>query len=295
MDLKVSSTPDHMNMSPEQVRSYWEDGVVYPLTAMDEDSARSLIPKFEGIRDRMSSWTASKQILKAHLVSPWVCEVARSPRILDAVEQIIGPNILLWGATFFAKPPSQSLHVGWHQDLLYWGLQPPDGVLTVWLALSDAMVDNGAMQVVRQSHIGGFRPHDNSYDEDNMLMSDQNAQLKSGEEAKIATVELRPGQFSMHHSMVLHGSGPNTSDRPRIGLSINYISTDVIQLKNQGRDAAMLMRGEDYYRHFEHEPVPEAEFSQDAITQYKKFITMPSGLATVEDMTDSIVHFENIR
>ena len=282
------------SINSSQIQNYWNNGVVYPLTALQQDEALSLIPRFMEIKERMSGWTASKQILKAHLVSSWVNEITRNSRILDAVECLLGPNILLWGATFFAKEPNLSLHVGWHQDLLYWGLQPPDGVLTVWLALSDALEDNGAMQVICGSHVDGFRQHSNSFDGNNMLMSDQNAELTKDDLKRRITVELLPGQFSIHHSMVLHGSGPNTSDRSRIGLSINYISTDVIQLKNQGQDAAMLIRGTDYYRHFEQEQAPSAEFTPEAISQYRKSITMPSGLATVDDMTNSIVNFDKI-
>ena len=291
MSVPVAMT---QSINSSQIQNYWNNGVVYPLTALQQDEALSLIPRFMEIKERMSGWTASKQILKAHLVSSCVNEITRNSRILDAVECLLGPNILLWGATFFAKEPNLSLHVGWHQDLLYWGLQPPDGVLTVWLALSDALEDNGAMQVICGSHVDGFRQHSNSFDGNNMLMSDQNAELTKDDLKRRITIELLPGQFSIHHSMVLHGSGPNTSDRSRIGLSINYISTDAIQLKNQGQDAAMLVRGTDYYRHFEQEQAPSAEFTPEAISQYRKSITMPSGLATVDDMTNSIVNFDKI-
>lgn len=282
-------------LTDEQIKSYWQQGFVAPLTAFDEQEALAMISNFLEVRDRMAGWTESKQLLKSHLVSTWVNDVVRNPRILDSVESILGPNILMWGASFFAKEPSNAAHVGWHQDLLYWGLQPPNGVLTVWLALTDASEDNGAMQVIRGSHENGFRLHDNSYDENNMLMSDQNAQLTDEDERNRATVELRPGQFSMHHSMLLHGSGANQSDRSRIGLSINYIAADVIQLKNGGHDTAMLVRGTDYFRNFEHEQKPDSDFSPTAIENYRRSITMPSGLATVEDMTDAIVNFDNIR
>ena len=282
-------------LTDAQIESYWKQGVVAPLTAFDEQEALSMVPRFFEVRDRMAGWTESKQLLKTHLVSTWVNEVVRNTRILDAVECILGPNILMWGATFFAKEPSHSAHVGWHQDLLYWGLQPANGVLTVWLALTDASEDNGAMQVIRGSHEDGFRLHSNSHDESNMLMSDQNAELTDDDYRNRMIVELRPGQFSMHHSMLLHGSGPNNSDRSRIGLSINYIAVDVIQLKNGGHDTAMLVRGTDHFRNFEHEQVPDSDFSSQAIANYRKYITMPSGLATVEDMTDSIVNFDSIK
>ncbi|MDE0308304.1 MAG: phytanoyl-CoA dioxygenase family protein [Acidiferrobacterales bacterium] len=291
----VKSANTNGMLTDGQVNTYWQQGIVAPLTAYDEHEALSMIPNFLALRERMAGWIESKQLVKTHLVSTWVNEVVRNPRILDAVESILGPNILMWGASFFAKEPGDTAHVGWHQDLRYWGLQPPNGVLSVWLALTDASEDNGAMQVIRASHENGFRSHDNSDDKNNMLLSGQNAQLTPQDEHNRLMVELRPGQFSMHHSMVLHGSGANSSDRSRVGLSIAYIAADVIQLRNGGHDSAMLVRGTDMFGNFELESGPEADFSRQAIENFRRSIAMPSGLARAEDRTDSIVNFNNIR
>ncbi len=281
-------------MTPQEVDRYWQEGVIYPFTALDVNHAQSLIPKYFELQQRMSSWTESKQLLKTNLISTWVQQICCHTKILDEVECILGPNILVWGATFFAKQPKNTFHVGWHQDLRYWGLQPADGVLTVWLGLTDARVENGAMQVVRGSHTGPLRIHSNLADENNMLMSEQNIDLTKEDQDNRLTVELKAGQFSLHHSMVIHGSGANTSERPRIGLSINYISTDVIQLKNRGQDTAMLARGVDHFHNFEKEQLPNSDFSPETLAQYRKSIVMPSGLATVNDMKDSIINFDNI-
>ncbi len=291
--MNVSTAPVESRLTSEQVELYWNDGVVYPLTAIGESDAESLIPHFLELQERMSSWTNSKQLLKVHMVSRWAYELAANSRILDAVEGVLGPDILLWGATFFAKKPNHSFHVGWHQDLLYWGLKPPDGVATVWLGLSDAKEDNGAMQVVRGSHKSGLRHHSNRLDENNMLMSSQNSQLTERDEQFRTIVELKAGQFSIHHGMVLHGSGPNVSNRPRIGFSINYISTEVRQVRD-GVDEAMLVRGVDSYGHFKLQEPPESEFSPESVAQYRESIVMPSGLATNEDLRDELVNLENI-
>ena len=289
---KVSSLQQGLTRS--QMDRYWAEGVVYPCAALEPHEALCLIPKFDVLRERMSNWTCSSQILKSYLVAPWVNDLVRNPKILDCVESILGPNILVWGATFFAKQPSNNLYVGWHQDLTYWGLEPADGVLTVWLALSDAVIANGAMQVVIGSHKNGVRQHYLEKDDTNMLMSAQNARLIDADQERITAVELQPGEFSMHHSLLLHGSGANTSKRPRIGLSINYISTEVIQRKNNGTDVGMLVRGVDEYGHFVHEPSPDAEFSTQGLLQYRQSIAMPGGLGTVDEMHNDIVCFENI-
>ncbi len=288
------TTSAEAHLSPDAIDTYWKDGVIYPLTAMDEHEAESLAARYYELRERMSNWTNSKQLLKVHLVSRWAYEVASNSRILDAVECILGPDILLWGATFFAKKPNHAFHVGWHQDLTYWGLHPADGVVTVWLGLTDACADNGAMQVVKGSHLHGARQHEDSGDKDNMLMSSQMSALTEDDEHARLTVELRPGQFSMHHSLALHGSAPNRSERPRIGVSINYIATEVVQQKNGGHDTAMLVRGRDSYGHFELETPPQSDFSQQSIAQYRHSIAMPSGLATRSDVQDDMINFQNI-
>ncbi len=282
------------HLSSAQIESYWNRGFVHPLTAMSPSAALALIPRHALIHQRMAGWTQSKQLTKVHLVSRWVYEVTVSDTIVDAVESLLGANIMLYGATFFAKPPSQNLHVGWHQDLLYWGLEPHDGVATVWLALSDAKQDNGAMQVIGASHRNGFRRHSNANDDANMLNSHQNMELTELDQRERETVELEPGQFSIHHGMTLHGSGPNVSTRSRIGLSINYISTDVRQINYGGYDHAMLIRGCDQYCHFEYERPPVSEFDPESIAQFKRSISAPSGMGLAPDSEQSMVNFESI-
>ncbi len=282
------------HLTAEQVRNYWNDGVIYPLTALGKDDAKSLLPLFTDLKHRMSGWVNAQQLLKVHIVSKWVNDLASSPSILDAVESILGPNILLWGATFFAKEPQNTAHVGWHQDLLYWGIAPPDGLTTVWLGLTQSDKENGAMQVIRGSHQQGLRFHDNQYDENNMLMSSQNSALTAEDENNQVVVELSAGQFSMHHGLTLHGSGPNRSTGPRIGLALNYISPNVAQTRNGGYDTAMLVRGVDNYGHFELEQSPQADFSPESLERYRRSISMPSGLATKNDRQEALVNLENI-
>ena len=292
MDGEVEQSSYHL--SPDQVKSYWNDGVIYPLTAISESEAVLLIPRFTELRTRMSSWLNAKQLLQVHLVSKWVNDLATNDRVLGAVESILGPNILLWGATFFAKQPENTFHVGWHQDLLYWGLEPLDSIVTVWLGLTDSRADNGAMQVIRGSHKHGLRIHDNQDDTNNMLLSSQNSALTAGDEQNRVVVELSAGQFSIHHGMILHGSGPNQSTRSRIGLALNYISTNTVQTRNGGYDSAMLVRGVDHFGHFELEEPPESDFSPESLERYRKSIAMPSGLATKEDRQELLINMDKI-
>ena len=282
-------------LNTEQLKRYWSDGIVYPLFGLDPAEASSLVPEYERLSQRMAHWTTSKQLIKTHLVAPWVYELVTLPSIVGAVESVLGEDIMVWGATFFVKPPGDNaLHVGWHQDLTYWGLQPADSVLTVWLALSEASEANGAMQAVKCSHRKGSRLHVMDDDATNMLMNNQSVSLSDSDRSEIDVVELMPGEFSMHHSLTLHGSAANRTGTARVGLSINYIAASVVQQKNGGYDSAMLVRGEDRHGNFEHEQHPLHAFSHNSLRQYRRSIMMPSGLGAPENMVYDIVNFDSI-
>jgi len=260
-------------------------GIAYPLTAYDAEEAAELLPKFYQLSDRMSHWSASPQIPKSHLVSTWVAQLIRNQRLLDAVEELIGPNILCWNATFFPKAAGSEGYVGWHQDITYWGLDPSEGhVVTAWLALSDAREDNGCMFFLPGSHKEGMRCHrQDLHQTDNMLLGSQEVALSDREQQLAIPVVLEPGQFSVHHSKLLHGSYGNLSDRPRIGLSINFMSTDVRQTTNGGYDSASLVRGVDEFGHFQLEPAPDSDFDRASIEAYKKALLTPGGIGGADD------------
>ena len=263
--------------------SYAEQGVVFPRRALPPDKASALLPAFYQLAKRMRHWTDGAQILKSHLVSPWVCELVHNSAVLDAVEDVVGPDILCWSATFFAKEAGSDGYVGWHQDIHYWGLSPAEEVCTAWLGLTDARQDNGGMFYIPGSHREGDRVHRQLPGGANMLLGAQEIQLSAGELARSVQVELEPGEFSVHHARLLHGSYGNRSARPRIGLSINYMSTRVQQQSNGGIDSAMLVRGEDHYGHFKLEPKPRAEFDAAGLAAYKDALVTPSGIGGADD------------
>ena len=110
-----------------QVRRFRRDGVVHPLRILDAREARRYLPLFSDLRQRMRGWSTGSQVLKSHLVSTWVCDLVRHPRILDTVEDLLGPDLLCWAATFFAKDPHTEGFVGWHHYLLGTGARRPSG------------------------------------------------------------------------------------------------------------------------------------------------------------------------
>ena len=265
-------------LSTAQHAQYQSEGVVFPFRILDTEKAIQLVDHCSVLRSRMGHWVASPQISKPHLVSRAMADVIRNETLLDAVESIIGPDILCWTVTVFAKPPKSGGYVGWHQDRTYWGLSPEEQVVTAWLALTDAHCDNGCMSVLRGSHLQGYRDHEIVPGTENILLSGQEVAIERHEKDDLVHVELDPGEASIHHSKVVHGSNPNQSDRPRVGLSIQYISADVRQRNNGGVDSASAVRGNTSRSKLELEPLPVSDFDVQSIKNWKRFIANPSGL-----------------
>ncbi len=253
-------------------------GVVFPATALSPEAASALLPRYYELKSRTQNWVAGAQILKSHLVSTWVAELIRDAEILDVVEEILGPDILCWTASFFAKEPHSAGYVGWHQDISYWGLDPAERVVTAWLGLTDAQPDNGCMCVIPGTHNGPTKDYIHAPGSENMLLAAQEMQLSPTEQDSVLPVALNAGQFSVHHSRLIHGSYGNESSRPRVGLSINYVATDVSQTMNEGSDFATLVRGVDNFGKFSLEERPSNDFDDAAIAQYRKSILAPSGI-----------------
>lgn len=263
-----------------------DTGVVHPVDVVTADNATTLLSDYERIEERMSDWTGTSQLPNVHLVSKAIWEVVCNPKLVNAVQAIIGPNVLCWGATFFAKPPRSGGYVGWHQDLAYWGLEPAADVVTAWIAFTDAHLDNGCMSVIKASHKQELRPHSTNAQSDNLLLSGQEVELTDREQASMIHCELEAGQASIHHPMALHGSNPNVSSRPRVGLSVQYISASVTQKNNNGIDSAMHVSGNTSGSQMIQTSPPDGEFTPQGIQTWKDTVAHPSGMGSTADDID---------
>jgi ectoine hydroxylase-related dioxygenase (phytanoyl-CoA dioxygenase family) len=168
--------------------------------------------------------------------------------VLDAVERILGPDLLIWNSRWFSKMPGDRTYISWHQDATYWGLEPPN-VTTAWLALSDSIPENGCMRVIPGSHKQPLLPQVETFVPDNALSRGQEIAVEVDESSAV-DLQLRPGEMSLHHVAIVHGSKANSSAIPRIGIAVRYITPDVAQ-RGPERQIAMLARGQDRYGHFD--------------------------------------------
>jgi len=197
---------------------------------------------------------------RLHVMLPWMRDVVADPRVLDVIESLIGPDILVFTSTFFVKEPRTPTITAWHQDALYLGLTHEH--VSAWVAFSDASVPAGCLRFVRGSHTDGLQKHTNQVVGNSLNVVSQ-AIERDFDKADIVAAPLRRGQLSLHHTTVVHSSAPNDTDDRRIGVGISYIPT---RAKHRGtmRLPATIVRGEDRYGHYDLEPDPRDSTPEEA-------------------------------
>ncbi|MCB1747330.1 MAG: phytanoyl-CoA dioxygenase family protein [Gammaproteobacteria bacterium] len=244
------------------LEQYRAAGYYHPLDILSAAEAAACRDKLEAIERAQGHPITGPQRSKSHLLYPWVDELVRHPAILDAVEAIIGPDILCWNSVWWIKEPMSDAYVAWHQDERYVGLDTRDFV-TAWLALSPATLASGCMRILPGSHREPSLPHVDLFSEDNMLSRGQEIAV-TVDESRAVAMELAPGQISLHNVGLAHASAPNRSADRRIGLSLHYIPTSCRQLRIDD-DTATLVRGADCYHHFKLLPRPVRDGDAEAV------------------------------
>jgi ectoine hydroxylase-related dioxygenase (phytanoyl-CoA dioxygenase family) len=255
-------------LTEEAVARYRRDGYHFPIEVLSEAETRALRDRLEAYERSSGGPISGDMRHKPHLYLTFLNDLIHHPRILDAVEDVLGPNLLCWSTSFFIKEASDAGFVSWHQDATYWGLSSPD-VMTVWVAFTPANLLNGCMMFMPGSHTQQLE-HVDTFDKHNLLSRGQEIAVKVDESRGVA-VELKPGQASLHHVLLAHGSAPNKSNDRRIGFAIRYIPTHVKQAVGT-RDSATLVRGVDTFHHFEHEPRPTADCTAEALAAHAAIV-----------------------
>lgn len=268
---------------------YWNNGFLFPLTVMPEEETAQQRRDFEAME---KAWSAEGKLprpfgnycrLNAHYVMPFAYDIATRKEVLDIIEGILGPDILIYSVEFMIKEAQSPKIITMHQDLTYWGLGATSEMVTAWIALSPATQESGCMEFVSGSHKNPIMPHHDTFDEDNMLSRGQEIAVDIAPEDR-TTIALRPGQMSLHHGLMIHGSGPNVSNDRRIGIAIRYVTPRVSQ-EVATKDYAMLVRGQDNEGNFILVTPPQAPFSADAMIQYDQ-IRDAQATATMDGVED---------
>jgi non-heme Fe2+,alpha-ketoglutarate-dependent halogenase len=248
-------------LSDKEVAAYQDRGYHFPIEALSATEVADFRRKLEDYEAASGGPIKGEMRHRSHVLFTWIDEMVRHPKILDAAEDVLGPDILCWNTSFFIKEARDPGFVSWHQDATYWGLSSSD-VLTIWVAMSPANKISGCMKFVAGTHRAQVK-HEDTFDRNNLLTRGQEIAVEV-DEAQAVHVELKPGQASLHHVLLFHGSEPNRSDDRRIGLAIRYIPTRLRQAVGQ-RDWATLVRGKDRFRNFEPAHVPKRDLEPAAL------------------------------
>jgi len=270
-------------LTAAEIDAYRRDGYHFPVRVFSAEQAARYRAALQAHEQSTGSPLQGKWRVKTHLLFTWADAIVHHPAVLDAVEDIVGPNILCWTTNFFIKEPKSPGYVSWHQDAAYWGLDPEE-VVTAWVALTPSNALSGCMKVVPGSHRKAHIPHVDTFAENNLLTRGQEIAV-AVDESKAVSLMLQPGEMSLHDIKLVHGSAPNESDDRRIGLAIRYLPTHVRQTKD--RDSAMLVRGVDTHGHFDLEPRPQRDMDEAALRAHadavdRKVAVLLQGAAKTE-------------
>ena len=261
------------SLTTEQIDAYRRDGYLFPLDVFGSGQVDAIRAELEqarrdavapGLEDEFSQLVRTN----AQYLLPFVHHVATAPQLLDRIESILGPDLLLWSAEFFIKDAHSDKIVSWHQDLTYWGLGDTDNEITAWLALSEVNIESGCMRFLPGSHHQKLLPHRDTFDANNLLSRGQKVAAQVDEKEAVDVV-LRPGQLSLHHGRIFHASGPNRSERERIGLAFRFLTPAVKQQVSQ-RDYAMQVRGIDAQHNWIHVAPPTRNFWPADLKLYRR-------------------------
>ena len=228
---------------------YDRDGFAFPIDVLTAQETRVLREDYEAAEAALADDPERLALMKTYpaRVLPSFDALVRDPRVTGPVSAVLGADLMVWGASFFTKEPNSTSIVSWHQDLTYWGLDDAQEV-TAWVALSPATVASGCMTFVPGSHRERIVPHVDTFAENNLLTRGQEIAVEVDEDDAVAVV-LQPGQASIHHGHLFHGSGPNRTDDRRIGFAIRYIAPAMKQ-QSGDRSVVTLVAGEDRHGHF---------------------------------------------
>ncbi len=268
------------SLSNQAIQQFKEDGFTPATRVMTAKQAADYRIQLQAIESVVGQLKGGYR-LKCHLLYKWLSDLIHHPAIVDRVESLLGPNILCWGTDLWLKEPKSSQFVSWHQDSQYWGIE--GDLLTAWIALSPATVESGCMRMLPGSHLADALAHEDTFHEDNMLTRGQSIS-DSIDESKAVNIEVDTGESVFFTYRIAHASHPNSSEDRRLGIAIRYISPSAKQVKSDW-DSATLIRGEDRYGNFIHEPKPNFDFDPVTVEfhgksneNYRKIVYSGTGL-----------------
>ncbi|MDC0033112.1 phytanoyl-CoA dioxygenase family protein [Alphaproteobacteria bacterium] len=253
------------SLSQEQINQFHRDGYLFPVPILTASEAGACRQRLEQLEQMGSGRFSGTHRTKFYLRYSWAYELATNPAMLDAVEDLIGPDILLYHNTTWLKHAGDEAYVTWHQDNIYIGIEPCQ-LLTFWIALTPSKEENGCMQVLPGTHHEGVQPLGTpDLSEKSMLPSGMQTAYDVSQTEPVS-MPLEAGEASVHHAEIIHGSLPNIANQRRMGITFMYMPAHM-QQRGDRRTTAMLVRGEDHYGNFDTEIPPKHDDDLEAIAR----------------------------
>ncbi len=250
------------SLNASELATYERDGLLFPKRVLSPERAAAYRTEWEAYEARTGGPIKGQYRYKSHLVFPFIDQIIREPAILDLVECVLGPDILVWNTNLYPKEAGDDRFISWHQDSAHWGLNN-NRIASVWIALSPATRENGCMAMIPGSHRQGTVAHSDTWDPKNILTRGQTI-TQEVDETNAVWITLAPGECSLHHVETMHFSPGNTSAERRVGLAVRYITPSARQTHHDV-DYATLVRGKDVFGHFLPERAPTASMDEAAL------------------------------
>ena len=254
-------------LTPEQLARSEKDGCIFPVRIMDTKTAANYRAIYEAVEARKGKDVPELLSVKPHVLFKWLFDLGTTPRLLDAMEDLMGPDLIMTTCAIWPKDARDPRFVTWHQDSAYFGYEPME-VWGAWIALTDSHADNGCLKYLPGSHSNPEMAHEETWDEKNMLSRGQRIKDDFDESTAI-NVDLEPGECTIHNFRLAHSSEPNTSDRRRIGILFVFCPTHVKPTNDL--NTGILVRGEDKYGYWKQDPLPERDLDPENLKYYNAF------------------------
>ena len=246
-------------LTEEKIMHFNTQGAIAPVKVMESNEAFEFRKQFEALEEEIGAEAQSRFRIKAHLPFPWLTKLIKNSNMVDATEDLIGPDIIVWGSSFFTKKANDHRFVSWHQDSTYYSFDPAESV-TAWIAFSDSTRETGCVRIIPESHKGdAVMKHVETFDPENLLARGQT--IEGVDETETVDLQLHAGEMSIHDNRTVHSSMPNPSNMPRIGYAVYLCGPHVRQTQFDG-STGTLVRGTDNYGNWG--PDFEAEKHMDA-------------------------------
>lgn len=263
------------SLSNEDVARYHQEGFLKPISVFSAEKAKEINAEIETIERDYSNKVLPLDLphyfrVNGELVIPLLAGIAKSKPILDAIESLLGPNLMVWSCELFIKEPQSEKIVSWHQDLTYWGMGGSDLQASAWIAISDVTEASGCMRFVPGSHKQQLVPHTDTFSEKNLLSRGQEIAVEVDESNAVLNL-LKPGEMSIHHGRMFHASGPNISNNRRVAIVIRYVTPELVR-DAPGSDYAMLVRGTDSCKNWINVAPPTTLFGQGELELYNEIL-----------------------